>query len=82
MELNKHDLSQLFQQMGYSGEAGDIDTFVASHRLQEGMGLAQAPFWGPAQATFLTSALTEDSDWSAAVDELSVRLASGPDRPA
>ncbi len=78
MELNKHDLSQLFQQMGYSGEATDIEAFVASHRLHEGVGLAQAPFWSPTQAAFLTSALAEDSDWSAAVDALSVRLASAP----
>ena len=74
METNKHDLSNLFRQLGYSGEAEDIDLFIAQHRLEKGVALTDAVFWNPTQAHFLKRALADDSDWSEAVDELSVRL--------
>lgn len=74
METNQHDLSNLFRQLGYSGEARDIDVFVARHRLEAGTALADAVFWSPVQAHFLRRALADDSDWSEVVDELSVRL--------
>lgn len=74
MEIHKHDLNNLFRQLGYSGDAKDIDAFIAGHRLGAGMALADAPFWSPTQAKFLVQALSEDSDWAEAVDELAVRL--------
>lgn len=75
METHKHDLSNLFRQLGHSGEAQDIDTFVAGHRLGAGVALAEAPFWTPVQAKFLVQAIAEDSDWAAAADALALRLA-------
>lgn len=75
METHKHDLSHLFRQLGFSGAAPDIEQFIAQHRLEKGMALADAAFWTPAQAHFLQRALAEDSDWSEVVDALAVRLA-------
>lgn len=74
METHKHDLSHLFRQLGYFGAAKDIDDFIAAHRLAEGVALPDAAFWTPAQAHFLLRALADDSDWSAVVDVLAVRL--------
>ena len=74
METNIHDLSHLFRQLGLSGDAHDIDTFIANHRLEKGTRLALAPFWSPAQAKFLAQAFLDDSDWAEAADELAVRL--------
>lgn len=74
MEINKHDLSNLFRQLGYSGEAEDIDLFIAGNRLEKGVALTDAVFWSTTQADFLKRALADDSDWAEAVDELSVRL--------
>ncbi len=74
METHQHDLSHLFRQLGYSGDAIEIDTFVAAHRLAPGVVLAQASFWSRAQANFLDSAFAEDADWSRPADELAVRL--------
>ena len=74
MDTSSHDLSNLFRQLGLAGEAGAIDAFLASHRLDAGMALVDAPFWNPSQAAFLGEALADDSDWAEAVDELSTLL--------
>lgn len=74
METSQHDLSHLFRQLGMSGDSRDIDAFISSHRLQTGVSLCQAPFWNKEQATFLSAAIADDSDWSEVVDELAVRL--------
>lgn len=74
METSRHDLSHLFLQLGMSGDPQDIDAFISAHRLQAGVSLCQAPFWNSAQATFLSAAILDDSDWCEAVDELAVRL--------
>lgn len=74
MKTTQYDLSDLFRQLGLSGAARDIDAFVVSHHLRAGVTLPHAAFWSPVQAEFLTQALADDSDWSAAADELAVRL--------
>lgn len=74
METTRHDISHLFRQLGMSGDPRDIDPFISDHRLQSDVSLCQAPFWNIAQATFLSTAITDDSDWLEAVDELAVRL--------
>lgn len=75
METHQHDLSHLFRQLGLSGVAGDIEQFIATHRLEHGVALADAAFWTPVQAHFLRRALDDDSDWAEVVDALAVRLA-------
>lgn len=74
METNPHDLSHLFLQLGLAGGRCEGDAFVLTHRLKAGDLMPEAPFWTPMQAKFLAQALADDSDWSAAVDELAVRL--------
>ena len=74
METNRHDLTHLFHQLGLPAEPADIDAFAARHRLPAGVALCQADFWNPVQARFLAQAVSEDSDWSDAVDHLAVRL--------
>jgi hypothetical protein len=74
VETNAHDLSNLFHQLGLSGEVGKVDAFIATHRTRLGNKLWEAEFWSPAQARFLKSAIADDADWSSAVDDLAVRL--------
>ena len=74
MDTSKHDLSGLFRQLGLAGEPRAIDAFLASHRLEAGTALAEAPFWNAAQAAFLGEAIADDSDWAEAADELATLL--------
>lgn len=74
MESNFHDLNHLFRQLGLPSESGDIEAFVATHRLEPGMALPDAPFWSRVQAAFLAAAIADDADWSEAADELAARL--------
>ena len=74
MDTSPHTLAALFKQLGLPNERQQIDGFLARHHLDPGLALAEAPFWNPAQATFLREALAEDSDWAEEVDELAARL--------
>ena len=74
METHKHDLRNLFRQLGLAAEDAQIDAFVEKHRLAPDIALINAPFWNPSQAKFLKQAMADDSDWAEAVDELAVRL--------
>ncbi len=74
METIVHNLSNLFRQLGMAGDVSNIDAFIASHRLQAGTRLAQAPFWTPSQAQFLMRAISDDANWASAADELATRL--------
>lgn len=70
-----YDLPLLFDQLGLSSEPEDIDRFIMQHSpLPQEMGIAEAPFWTPAQARLLRDELLEDADWCEAVDQLNVRL--------
>ena len=74
METGAHDLGNLFRQLGLAGDASHIDAFLATHRLQPGQELSEAPYWSPSQAALLSEAITHDAEWSEAADELSSRL--------
>lgn len=75
METPVHGLPQLFAQLGLASDTPAIDEFIAAHRpLANGMPLYRAAFWSPAQRDFLKSEILEDADWSAAVEELNLRL--------
>lgn len=74
MDTSMHDLNGLFRQLGLAGEPRAIDAFLATHSLDAGTALAEAPFWNPAQAAFLSEAIADDSDWAEAADELAVLL--------
>ncbi len=70
-----HTLPQLFAQLGLPSEPPAIDAFVSAHRpLANDVALYRAPFWTPAQRTFLKEEIIEDADWAAAIEELNARL--------
>lgn len=75
MELPVHPMSSLFAQLGLPTETGAIERFIATHApLPETVPLAEAPFWTPAQASFLREEILEDADWAEVVDQLNAAL--------
>ena len=75
METTNHSLNDLFEQLGLPNGAHDIEQFVAEHRpLPDGLLLADAPFWTPAQGQFLKEAVSSDADWAPIVDDLNVLM--------
>lgn len=68
-------LPHLFQQLGLDDTPVQIDRFIETHgHLPASVLLADAPFWKPAQASFLREQLLADAEWSDVVDALNVRL--------
>ncbi len=75
MEQQRHDLSTLFAQLGLPSDPASVAAFIATHRpLPDGIPLADAPFWTPAQAAFLAEELQADADWAEVIDELNSEL--------
>jgi hypothetical protein len=75
MEPVRHDLHDLFLQLGLPTPAPEIDAFLARHRpLPPDVDLAAAPFWSPAQAAFLREQAALDADWAELVDQLNLML--------
>lgn len=75
MELNQHSMPDLFEQLGLSSRAADIEEFVERHSHQLGArALHEAKFWTPAQAEFLREAIEDDADWAEVVDQLDAML--------
>ncbi|MEZ5627834.1 DUF2789 domain-containing protein [Denitromonas sp.] len=78
METPVHPLSALFAQLGLPDDSASIDAFIARHAPLAGdVPLAAAPFWSPAQASFLREEIAEDADWAEVVDTLNARLRQG-----
>ena len=75
MEDPSHTLNTLFQQLGLPSETDELHRFISQHSpLAEAIGLADAPFWSPSQATFLREQLNKDADWAEVVDQLNLLL--------
>ncbi|MCC5852158.1 MAG: DUF2789 domain-containing protein [Alkalimonas sp.] len=74
MDTSPHSLTTLFAQLGLENNQAAIDRFVADHRLAEHVPLEEAPFWTPAQASFIAESLKADADWSEVIDELNTLL--------
>lgn len=75
MNKSNHHFSDLFAQLGLPCDEPGIQQFIATHApLPAQVRLADAPFWVPAQATFLREALLQDSDWAELADQLSNAL--------
>lgn len=70
-----HSLSTLFKQLGLPASNAEIAAFIRDNHLAKGQKLSEAPFWTPAQASFLAEALSRDADWAVQVDELATSLA-------
>ena len=77
MEFRYHTLPSLFEQLGLPAEPNAVQHFIDVHSpLPPAVQLADAPFWKPAQASFLREEILEDADWAEVVDDLNVRLHS------
>jgi Protein of unknown function (DUF2789) len=75
MDTSMHTLQTLFCQLGLADDEEQINTFIGLHRpLPSNTKLTKAKFWNEAQATFLTEAIEDDSDWCALVDKLDCLL--------
>lgn len=75
MESPVHSMRNLFAQLGLPSDQASIDQFIVTHSpLPDGMTLADAPFWTPAQASFLREEILEDADWAEIVDQLNASL--------
>ncbi len=74
MDTVKHNLENLFLQLGLNADNGDIEAFVKSHPLEDGISLEEANFWTASQAQFIKESRTHDADWSEMVDELDTLL--------
>ena len=75
MQDQRHDLANLFAQLGLPSDLAAINAFIAAHRpLPAGVQLAEAPFWSPTQSAFLAEELQVDADWAEVIDELNSEL--------
>ena len=75
MEPNTPTLADLFAQLGLDADEAAQRAFIAAHApLPANLPLPDAPFWTPAQATFLREALLEDAEWAEVVDQLDALL--------
>lgn len=71
MESPVHNLTTLCQQLGLP----DLQALLSQHApLAEQVALADAPFWSPAQAAFLSEQLEADADWAEVIDQLDLLL--------
>ena len=75
MEAFKHDLANLFSQLGLPNSQKEIDSFVQAHSIKN-IALYDANFWNEFQKSFLKEELLNDSDWSPVIDELTALLSS------
>jgi len=70
-----HCFADLFAQLGLPSDSHSIATFIGLHApLADELDLPDAPFWTPAQASFLREAISEDADWAELVDDLNASL--------
>jgi hypothetical protein len=75
MESQRHDIANLFAQLGLANDPAAIAAFIAAHRpLPPGVKLAEASFWSPTQSAFLAEELQGDADWAEVIDELNSEL--------
>lgn len=75
METPMHTLANLFAQLGLPSDPAAIEHFARTHRpLGAGIMLCDAPFWTPAQASFLRDEMLNDADWAEVIDELNALL--------
>lgn len=75
MDISKHNLGTLFEQLGMPSDQASIEDFIARHSpLPSEIAIQDAPFWSANQSHFLEEGLEEDSDWAEIIDELDAQL--------
>jgi len=79
MEAFVHPLPELFAQLGLASDENAIRGFLAAHApLAQDIALADAPFWSPAQASFLNEQWLANADWAEVIEQLNAALRPGP----
>jgi hypothetical protein len=79
MEYQFHSFQALFEQLGLDSRPDQIRLFLETHApLPHALALHDAPFWSPAQASFLREAVQDDGDWAEVVDALNAALHTAP----
>lgn len=74
MDTTTVDLTHLFEQLGLGSQPQAIAQFMASHKLAPQQHLTEAPFWTPAQKSFLTEALEADAQWTELIEQFDSQL--------
>ncbi len=74
MDTSEHNLATLFAQLGLDNSEQAMGNFVRQHKLAPGMSIQDAPFWNPAQASFLHESLKQDAEWCEIIDKLNALL--------
>lgn len=75
MNTPPYSFGDLFSQLGLPSDEGSVARFLATHGpLASHIMLPEAPFWTPAQATFLRESILEDAEWAEPVDRLNEAL--------
>lgn len=74
LEQPIYDLRALFEQLGLPDDVDSIEAFIQSHSLDPNLAIEEAPFWNPAQASFLREELQKDAEWAPVIDELNALL--------
>ncbi len=82
MELLRHDMRALFEQLGLPGDPDAVERFIVAHRpVPSNIRLSEAAFWSPGQASFLRDEIQEDAEWAEIIDELDSALRARQDGP-
>lgn len=75
MEASSHTLNNLFAQLGLANSDTEIENFIKTHAHLAGyISLAGAPYWTPAQASFLREEILKDADWADVIGQLNAKL--------
>ncbi|BBN80978.1 hypothetical protein PA25_09630 [Pseudoalteromonas sp. A25] len=74
MDTSKHNLANLFAQLGLDNSPDQIAKFIDKHRIADDVLLCDAPFWNEGQKHFIQESLREDADWCELIDELDAML--------
>ena len=75
METPMHSINNLFAQLGLPSDQAAVENFIKTHNpMATDVALSDAPFWTPAQASFLCEEILKDADWAEVIDELNARL--------
>ncbi|AVI64496.1 DUF2789 domain-containing protein [Shewanella sp. WE21] len=74
MDTTPVDLSHLFEQLGLDSSDEAIAQFIATHDIDHHIHLSQAPFWTPAQKSFIIEGLEADALWTEPIEQLDTQL--------
>jgi hypothetical protein len=75
MRINQYRFNRLFKQLGLANDDASIVNFLKTHApLNASTPLDEAKFWNTSQKAFIKEELTNDSDWSEIIDQLSLAL--------